>query len=219
MIQIYNFEAKDIPQKKQIELIKLYRKTNDNKYKEEVILANVKLIYKFIEEYCQDDTYKDDCLSIGFMALNKAIDKFDIDNKYNATFTTYVSKAIKNGIWRYLNKEAKAQAYMSLEEPINYSDYGDPIYLKDVLPDTTLEDEFDDLTYDTVIKFMDKYFSERTMVIFYYKFGLYNYPKLKEKEIAEILNMSRGNVAMAYAKGLRAIKSYINNKRTPKRRI
>ena len=41
----------------------------------------------------------------------------------------------------------------------------------------------------------------------------------KEKEIAKVLNMSRGNVAMAYAKGLRAIKSYINNKRTPKRRI
>ena len=219
MKQVFNIKAKNISINDQIEYIKKYRESGDNKYKELIILANIKLISKFIDKYCTDDSYRDDCFSVCLLAVNRAIDMYNIDNEYKATFTTYLSTAIRNALWRFLNKETKYIADVSLDEPITYNDYGDPMYLIDIIA----VEEDDELEYleglDKVLNFMNTYFSERTLKLFYYKFGLNNYPKLMEKEIGQILNMSRSNVGNYYAKGLRAIRSYINKGKKPRRRV
>lgn len=215
------FKSNNLTIEEQVNLIKEYKKTGNLKYKEEIILANVKLINKFVLDYCPDNNLKDDCFSVGLLAICKCIDMFDIDNKAGATFTTYISTAIKHGIWRFLNDNTKKSADISLDEPVGYQDTsGDPIYLKDLLSDDSFEDQYNYVeNIDAIRYFMDKYFSARTYELFRYKFGLDDYPRLKDKQIGDILNMSRSNVGNYYSKGLKALRAYLNNKKKPKNKI
>lgn len=218
---LQEFKSKNLSVEEQVELIKKYRETGNLKYKEDIILANVKLINKFVLDYCPDNNLKDDCFSIGLLVISKAIDMFNIENTHGATFTTYISKGIKHGIWRFVNNHNKKSADLSLDEPIGYQDTsGDPIYLKDLLADESLEYQY---TYienlETIYYFMNKYFSPRTLELFRYKFGLDNYPKLKDKQIGIVLNMSRSNVGNHYSKGIKAIRKYLNENIKPRRKI
>lgn len=216
---MYNFTYKNIPTAKQLELIKQYKDTGDVQIKEDIILANIKLVYKLVNKYCSDDSYLDDCVSVGVITLSKAIDYFDIDNKHNACFSTYAAKSIIRAIWRFID-EQKPIADMSLDEPIFENDYGDTKYLKDAIADTSYNDTLElEEELNDIFNFIDNYFQPRTKLIFYYKFGLFDYPKLKEQEIAERVNTSRANVANYYAKGLKAIRKYLNENIKPRRKI
>lgn len=216
---MYNFTHKDMPTAKQLELIKQYKDTGDIKIKEDIILANIKLVYKLANKYCGDNNYLDDCVSVGLITLSKAIDYFDINNKRNACFSTYAAKSIMHAIWRFID-EQKPIADMSLDEPIFENDYGDTKYLKDAIADTSYSDSLElEEELNDIFNFIDNYFQPRTKLIFYYKFGLFNYPKLKEQEIAEQVNTSRANVANYYAKGLKAIRKYLNESIKPRRKI
>ena len=113
---------------------KKWCETNDDSYREKIILGNMKLVLhitskRIAQDYAVD---ADDLLQIGIEGLIKAVDSFDYQKGYS--FTSYASRVISNE----LNMKFRKMKYLKM------------IISLDQLIDSTNEDNT--LTFDKVIK-------------------------------------------------------------------
>ena len=113
---------------------KKWHETNDDSYREKIILGNMKLVLhitskRIAQDYAVD---ADDLLQIGIEGLIKAVDSFDYQKGYS--FTSYASRVISNE----LNMKFRKMKYLKM------------IISLDQLIDSTNEDNT--LTFDKVIK-------------------------------------------------------------------
>lgn len=113
---------------------KKWCETNDDSYREKIILGNMRLVLhitskRIAQDYAVD---ADDLLQIGIEGLIKAVDSFDYQKGYS--FTSYASRVISNE----LNMKFRKMKYLKM------------IISLDQLIDSTNEDNT--LTFDKVIK-------------------------------------------------------------------
>lgn len=109
-----------------VQLIKKYKKSNDSKVLEEIIMGNMKLILSVIKNFNNRCDNQDDLFQIGCIGLIKAINNFDL--KYNLKFSTYAVPMIIGEIKRYLrdntpvriSRQIKDLAYKSLKAKEEY---------------------------------------------------------------------------------------------------
>jgi RNA polymerase sporulation-specific sigma factor len=93
-----------------LKLIKLYKKTNDIKYKNEIILGNLRLIISVVLKYYRKDMslYSiqiRDIISIGIIGLSEGIEKFNIERSscFTSVVTNYIRRNIELEIIKYRN--------------------------------------------------------------------------------------------------------------------
>ena len=109
-----------------VELLKQYRKSNDNSILEKIIMGNMKLILSVIKNFNNRCDNQDDLFQIGCIGLIKAINNFDI--QFNLKFSTYAVPMIIGEIKRYLrdntpvriSRQIKDLAYRSLKVKEEY---------------------------------------------------------------------------------------------------
>jgi len=170
-------------------------KNGDMKARSKLIEHNLRLVAHIVKKYCTPNQNQDDLISIGTVGLIKAIDTFDIDN--GTRFATYAGKCLQNEILMYFRAQKKLSSEVSLSDPIDTDKDGNPLtYLDIISVDDTIAEDIDRKTKgERAMKYILHELPERERRILVLRYGLDGGAPMAQREVADILGISRSYVS------------------------
>lgn len=183
-------------------------KQGDQSARNKLIEHNLRLVAHIVKKFDNRGEDADDLISIGTIGLIKGVQTFD-DTK-GTRLATYAARCIENEILMYLRSTKKTRNEVFLQEPIGADKDGNEITLMDVLQDDEEEipdqigQKFQAAHLNKLLKNLSK--RERTVLIM--RYGLEGQPKKTQREIAEMLNISRSYVSRIEKRAIRMLKQY-----------
>lgn len=171
-----------------------------------LIERNLRLVAHIVKKYSFPGKDMDDLISIGTIGLIKAIDSFKIDR--GTRLATYAAKCIENEILMLIRNNKKTKGEVYLQDPIGIDKEGNEISLMDVLG--TDEDAIVDIVeYRIKLKKLyekiDICLSEREKAVIEMRYGLIDGGIKTQREIAEILGISRSYVSRIEKRSLKKL--------------
>ena len=191
-------------------------RNGDMKAKNIIIEHNLRLVAHIIKKYYSNSTEQDDLISIGTIGLIKAVNTFD--ESKGIKLATYASKCIENEVLMYFRGQKKCAQDISINEPIDSDSEGNPLTLMDIISiDDTIADDIDEkLTVQKLYKYVEEINNEREKSIIIMRYGLYGTHPLTQRQIAQILKISRSYVSRIEKKALTELKEkFQKNKSCP----
>lgn len=189
-------------------------KTGDVDARNKLILHNLRLVAHIAKRFEDKNISQDDLISIGTIGLIKGIDSFD-DTK-NIKITTYAAKCAENEILMYFRANKKFGNDISLNECLGTDKDGNEIMLLDVLPNNDI-DIIDKILKNNDVELVNKYMkvlNSREKEIIMKRYGIGNENEYTQKEIANMMNISRSYVSRIEKRALmRLYKEFIKNKK------
>ena len=162
---------------------KKWHETNDDSYREKIILGNMRLVIhitskRIAQDYAVD---ADDLLQIGIEGLIKAVDSFDYQKGYS--FTSYASRVISNELNMKFRKMKYLKMIISLDQLINSTDEDNILTFNEVIKDPNSDFEAD-IMHMTMLSLLESALDcltekQRNMIIDY--FGLYGHEALGQE--------------------------------------
>jgi RNA polymerase sporulation-specific sigma factor len=92
----------------------LLSQSGDHKAKEQLVQANIRLVWSVVQRFLNRGHEPDDLFQIGSIGLLKSIDKFDLS--FNVKFSTYAVPMIIGEIQRFLRDDGTLKVSRSLKE-------------------------------------------------------------------------------------------------------
>ena len=178
--------------------LKLFKTGNGEeaeKAREILIERNLRLVAHIAKKYQNVNEDMEDLISIGTIGLIKAISSFDAGK---GKLSTYASRCIDNELLMLLRSKKKNAREISLFEPIGTDKEGNEINLLDIM-EQEQTDVVDQLELSGNIKKMSRLIrevlNEREREIIYLRYGLLTGREVTQREIGEMLNISRSYVS------------------------
>lgn len=175
--------------------------------RERLIVHNLRLVSHIVRKYYSSSNMQEDLVSVGSLGLIKAVDSFDINK--GARFATYAAKCIQNEILMFFRGQRKQQSEVSINDAIDYDREGNPLTYIDVIScEENMADELD-LRIDSarVRYFVDTALGERERQIIHLRYGLDGRSALTQREVAELLGISRSYVSRLEKSALDTLRS------------
>lgn len=169
-------------------------KLGDKKARATLIERNLRLVAHIVKKY--SGTYdQDDLLSIGTIGLIKAVDSYNPQS--GTRFATYGAKCLQNEIFMYFRTLKKTGAEVSINEPIDTDKNGNALTYMDVVScdDDICETIDRKLKSAAALRAIGEALTDREREIICYRYGLFGYPQKTQREIAELLEISRSYVS------------------------
>lgn len=174
-----------------------------------LIERNLRLVAHIVKKYQHLDESTEDLISIGTIGLIKAILTFKADR--NSRLGTYAARCIENEILMVLRAKKKTAKEISLYEPIGTDQEGNEIQLYDILEATDrsvhekieLKDHIH-LLYTQI----ESILTERERLVLKMRYGLYNETAYTQREIADLLNISRSYVSRIEKGAIKKLRDY-----------
>ncbi|MDR2888944.1 MAG: RNA polymerase sporulation sigma factor SigK [Lachnospiraceae bacterium] len=165
------------------------------KAKEILIERNLRLVAHIAKKYVNVDEDMEDLISIGTIGLIKAVSSFDADK---GKLSTYASRCIDNELLMLLRTKKKTSQEVSLYEPIGIDKEGNEINLLDIIEheQTDILDKME--LFENTKKLaglFDRVLSEREKEIIFLRYGLATGKEVTQREIGELLGISRSYVS------------------------
>lgn len=187
-------------------------KDGDKKAREILIERNLRLVAHIVKKYNTNEREIDDLISIGTIGLIKAIDTFDADK--GIRLATYASRCIENELLMMLRNGKKQSKDVYLYEPIGADKEGNEINLLDII-ESVDEDVVETMEFSENVKklyqFLDDILSVREKEIIILRYGLYNEHEVTQREIANMLGISRSYVSRIEKKALGKLRNRYEN--------
>ena len=178
------------------ETIKLFKemKNGSIEARNKLIEHNIRLVlYQVTSKFCNVNCDKDELVSVGNIALIKAIDTFDIDS--GNTFATYAVKCINNGILMYLRKIKKHMNVDSLDKIVFHKEGSNVITVGDTIQhDVDITENYEMVESREIVKNIIKTLNDREREIVMLYFGFYDGKIYTQKEISKKVNLSQAQV-------------------------
>ena len=167
----------------------------DKKARELLIEHNLRLVAHIVKKYYSTAKNPDDLVSIGTVGLIKAIDSYDIKN--GTKFATYASKCLQNEILMFFRSQKKHACEVSINETIDSDKDGNPLTYSDVIAteDTIAEDIELKIYSKRAVEILKRVLNRREKQIIVLRYGLNNQKPVTQREIADMLNISRSYVS------------------------
>jgi len=169
--------------------------------KDTLVERNLRLVAHIVKKYNHPET--EDLISIGTIGLIKGIANFDSERQVK--LSTYCSRCIENEIRMYLRSSKKHNGDVSIHESIGSDKEGNSITLEDRLADDS-EDLTDIVDLKIQVKFLyDRLrdtLTEREREIVELRYGLASGKEVTQREIGEMLGISRSYVSRIEKKAL-----------------
>ena len=171
-----------------------------------LIEHNLRLIAHIVRKYYPTYPSPDELISIGSLGLIKAIDTFRVDT--GARFATYGAKCIQNEILMFFRSQKKQAPEVSLSETIDIDRDGNPLTYMDIIS----EDEDVECYLDkeneqrTLYRLIREQLDERETQIIVLRYGLGGVRAHTQREVAEVLGISRSYVSRIEKKALRILR-------------
>ncbi|HOV69750.1 MAG TPA: RNA polymerase sporulation sigma factor SigK [Clostridia bacterium] len=177
-------------------------KQGDMAAKDILIERNLRLVAHIIKKYAnQGDA--DDLISIGTIGLIKAISTFDTSK--GTQLATYAARCIENEILMYMRTGKKLKNEISLQMPLGMDKEGNEISLLDILgsdTDMVVDDVTLQLNVAMLFRMMRKHLSQRERIVLELRYGLGCAPAKTQREIADMLGISRSYVSRIEKKAI-----------------
>lgn len=168
----------------------------DLKAKHILIERNLRLVAHVIKKYQHLEENPEDLISIGTIGLIKAIITFNPEK--NNKLGTYAARCIENEILMLLRTKKKHSKEVSLYEPIGTDRDGNEIQLFDIIETDEADAQTKITLKDDIRLLYEKLESElspRERLVLKMRYGLYNQEEYTQREIAEMLGISRSYVS------------------------
>jgi RNA polymerase sporulation-specific sigma factor len=178
-------------------------KNGDEDARNILIERNLRLVAHISKKYSSTNVDQDDLISIGSIGLIKGINSFDMDKSFK--LATYIAKCIENEILMYLRSNKKRAYDLYLNEPIGKDKDDNEVTLQEVLEndDKNIEDIVDlKFKIKRLYEKMKKTLKEREKLIIELRFGLNGNKPKTQKEIANMMNISRSYVSRIETKAI-----------------
>ncbi|TCK98382.1 RNA polymerase sporulation-specific sigma factor [Natranaerovirga hydrolytica] len=172
-----------------------------------LIERNLRLVAHIVKKYNNTNRDIDDLISIGTIGLIKAVDSFNLDK--GTRLATYAARCIENELLMMLRIEKKQTKEVSLQEPIGIDKEGNVISLMDVLENDstyTIIDEVDlKIKVKELYEKMKRVLKDREKLVIELRYGLANQDEMTQREIANMLGISRSYVSRIEKKALKKL--------------
>ena len=205
----------DLPLSAKEERFYLEKKEQGDKNARDLLIEkNLRLVAHIAKKYNNNKDLQGDLISIGTIGLIKAIDSYSLDKK--TKLATYASKCIENEILMHLRKNKKLNLEVSLNEVIGVDRDGSEIVLEELIDNK--EKPIIDQIYqkDNIDTFLNIFhiLTPKEQDILSKRYGLNNYDKMTQNEIAKEYHISRSYVSRIEKKALiKLLKCYINKEK------
>ena len=177
--------------------IQMLQKGSSEKAKEarEILIErNLRLVAHIAKKYQNVDEEMEDLISIGTIGLIKAVSSFDSGK---GKLSTYASRCIDNELLMLLHKKKKTSKEVSLYEPIGTDKEGNEINLLDIIESEQI-DVIDRMELAGNLKRLGRIMQnleEREKEIIFLRYGLVTGKEITQREIGEMLGISRSYVS------------------------
>lgn len=163
---------------------------------------NLRLVAHIAKKYGNDNN-GEDLISIGTIGLIKGVNTFNPQK--NPKLATYIARCIENEILMYMRTLKKQSGEISIDETIGTDKEGNSLSLSDILQSD--EEEVADIIssrYDARVlrAVMKKILKKSEYDILSWRYGLDNTPRKTQREVADILGISRSYVSRIEKKAL-----------------
>jgi RNA polymerase sporulation-specific sigma factor len=172
-----------------------YSKGNEDA-KNILVERNLRLVAHVVKKYSNTGREIDDLISIGTIGLIKAIITFD--ESKGTRLATYAARCIENEILMTIRASKKTKTEVSLHDPIGIDKEGNEISLIDILGsdcDIILDEVELKIQTKKLYQKMEKILKSREKVVIEMRYGLATGLVKTQREIAEILGISRSYVS------------------------
>ena len=177
--------------------IQMLQKGSSEKAKEarEILIErNLRLVAHIAKKYQNVDEEMEDLISIGTIGLIKAVSSFDSGK---GKLSTYASRCIDNELLMLLRSKKKTSKEVSLYEPIGTDKEGNEINLLDIIESEQI-DVIDRMELAGNLKRLGRIMQnleEREKEIIFLRYGLVTGIEITQREIGEMLGISRSYVS------------------------
>ena len=151
----------------------------------------------------------DDLVSIGTIGLIKGIDSFNPEK--NVRVVTYVSRCIENEILMYIRSTKKSIGDIFLQDPVGHDFDGNEITVMDVIrsEENPVPDEVGQrIEMADIINKMKDVLNERELLILKMRYGLYRGEEITQREIADMLGISRSYVSRIEKSAIEKLRAF-----------
>ena len=169
---------------------------------------NLRLVAHIVKKYQTGNRSTEDLISIGTIGLIKAINTYDTDK--GSKLVTYASRCIENELLMRLRQERKEVREISLYEPIGTYREGNEISLMDVIRIDEENVLLNVITSESLRNINDLFteiLDDREQQVIALRYGLYDNQELTQKEISNLLHISRSYVSRIEKKALLKLRS------------
>ncbi|MFD3156470.1 RNA polymerase sporulation sigma factor SigK [Haloimpatiens sp. FM7330] len=176
-----------------------------------LIERNLRLVAHIVKKYSYPNKEIDDLISIGTIGLIKAIDSFD--SSKGTRLATYAARCIENEILMLIRNNKKTKGEIYLQDPIGIDKEGNEISLMDVLSsdeDSIIEIVENRIQLKKLYKKIEEVLQGRERFIIKMRYGLVDGKPKTQREIANILGISRSYVSRLEKRALRRLYKELN---------
>jgi len=173
--------------------------------RDRLIEHNLRLVVHVIKKYYANCIDQDDLISVGTIGLIKAIHTFNFGK--GARLATYAARCIDNEILMYFRNQKKTAQDVSMSDPIDTDNEGNPLTLMDVISmDDTVSDEIDlKIRVEQLYDYLHGMKESREKQIIVLRYGLYGNDFHTQRQVAKRLGISRSYVSRIEKKALLAL--------------
>ncbi len=183
----------------------------DEDAKNILIERNLRLVAHIVKKYGTGRDC-DDLISIGTIGLIKAIGTYD--GEKGTRLATYAARCIENEILMTIRASKKLKSEVSIHEPIGVDREGNEISLLDILGsdcDDILDKVELKMQIKRLYKMMGKALKDREKLIIELRYGLINGVCKTQREIAQMLGISRSYVSRIEKRAIKKLNKELCN--------
>lgn len=217
--KIFNFDKKLSKDKEREYFLRLKKakenKSTDTEAEEILTKHNLRLVAHIAKKYKSNYSDSDDLISIGSIGLIKAVRTYDLDKCKN--FSSYASKCIENEMLMVLRSEKKLSNEVSMDTSLGSDQDGNELTIADTLFDTKIDLEQSADKKNSILKLKKtakKILNNREYEIITRRYGLDGNIPATQKEVSEILKISRSYISRIETIAIEKLKqSLMKNKK------
>src|SRR5690554_1856228 len=176
-----------------------------------LIEHNLRLVAHIVKKYSNTGKEIDDLISIGTIGLIKAISTYNAERK--TRLATYAARCIENEILMTIRASKKRKGEVSLQDPIGIDKEGNEITLIDILgTDADMVTDQVELKLQTkkLREKMQTILKKREQIVLEMRYGLANNRIRTQREIAQLLGISRSYVSRIEKKAIMKLAKEMN---------
>lgn len=186
-------------------------KNGDEEARNILVERNLRLVAHIVKKYNYTGKEVDDLISVGTIGLIKAITTFD--NYKGTRLATYAARCIENEILMVIRSTKKNKSEVFLQDPIGVDKEGNEISLMDVLGtdnDTVVDEVESKIQTKKLYNKMSSTLRGREKMVLELRYGLVSGKSKTQREIAQMLGISRSYVSRIEKRALKKLGKELN---------
>lgn len=184
-------------------------KKGDKQARDKLIEHNLRLVAHVVRKYYTANKSTEDLISVGTVGLIKAVDTYNSSS--GTKFATYAAKCIQNEILMLFRSQKKLGCEVSLNDTIDIDKDGNPLtYLDIICVEDSIADDIDKkIQISKALGFIRDSLEDREKQILVMRYGLGDTQAYTQREVAQMLGISRSYVSRIEKSSLEKIKKYL----------